>query len=298
MSFIVRFWGVRGSIPTPGPSTSKFGGNTSCVEVEVDGARFICDAGSGIRELGLELMASHDGPVVGHLLFSHMHWDHIQGFPFFGPAYVPQNHFTIWGPRPDDRRFAHLLSGQMHSDYFPVEFQDLGGCIEDDTLGEDGSTIDGVLVRSYLQNHPGSSFAYRLEKRGFAVVYATDSELDQVMTNSAESEADPAALRRFPEDMVGFVEGADLLVADGQYSDEEYERYRGWGHPRATSVVDLAVQAGVKRVAIFHHDPMHDDRQVSALMEVCRQRAKAHGSEVDVFAAREGIELRIDRFPA
>ncbi len=294
MAFFVRFWGVRGSIPTPGPQTHRYGGNTSCVEVEVDEVRYICDAGSGIRELGIELMATAPKPVRAHLFFSHMHWDHIQGFPFFSPVYVPNNHFTIWGPKTADRRFARLLGGQMKSSYFPVDFRDLGGTIHADDLGSGDREVDGVRVRVFHQHHPGVSFAYRFEKDGVSVVYATDSEIDLDLDDAELPTRDPAALRGVPEDLVAFCRGATLIIADGQYTDEEYPRFVGWGHARATTVVDLAVLAGAERLAVFHHDPMHSDAEIDDLIRVCQQRARAHRSELQVFGAREGFELRLD----
>ncbi|MCO4761855.1 MAG: MBL fold metallo-hydrolase [Myxococcales bacterium] len=297
MSFLVRFWGVRGSIPTPGLQTHRYGGNTSCVELEVDGVRFICDAGSGIRELGIDLMEEGPKPLTAHLFFSHMHWDHIQGFPFFTPVYVPNNHFTIWGPRTGDRRFARLLGGQMRSSYFPVDFHDLGGTISADDLGDGERVIDGVRVRVFHQHHPGVSFAYRFEKNGVSVVYATDSEIDLDLDDPELPLRDPGALRGVPQDLVAFCRGANLLIADGQYTDEEYPKVVGWGHARATTIVDLAVLAEVEQLAVFHHDPMHTDEEISDLIGHCQQRAASHGSDVTVFGAREGFELRLDRPP-
>ncbi len=293
MSFFVRFWGVRGSIPTPGPQTQRYGGNTSCVEVEVDGVRYICDAGSGIRELGIELMSSNLGKLKAHFFFSHMHWDHIQGFPFFGPVYVPDNHFTIWGPKTGDRRFARLLQGQMHSSYFPVDFQDLGGTIHADDLGDGDRVVDGVRVRVFHQHHPGVSYAYRFERDGVSVVYATDSEIDLDLDDPDLPMRDSRALRAVPSDLVEFCRGADLLIADGQYTDAQYPKFVGWGHARATTVTDLAVHAQVKQLAVFHHDPMHTDEQIDMLVKHCQDRAERHGSDMLVFGAREGFELEL-----
>lgn len=294
MAFVVRFWGVRGSIPTPGPATSRYGGNTSCIELDVDGTTIVCDAGTGARELGIELM-SRTKPLDVHWFFSHAHWDHIQGFPFFTPVYVPGHRFTIYGVRTGDTRFARLLSGQMHSSYFPVDFQDLAGNIEAGDLGEGEKVIGGVTVRVMEQHHPGVSYAYSFEKDGVKVVYATDNEIDQLLVDKELPLRDPKALRTFPAELVEFCRGAALLVCDGQYSDADYPQRVGWGHPRATTVVDLAVQAGVDRLAVFHHDPMHSDADVEALIETCRERAFNHGSELVVFAAREGFEIRADQ---
>ena len=294
MSFFVTFWGVRGSIPTPGPTTSIHGGNTACVEVRSDDALFICDGGSGLRELGIDLLGRNKGPIEAHFLFSHMHWDHIQGFPFFAPIYIPSNTFHIYGTSAGDTRYHRLLSGQMSSAYFPVDYSDLGGNIVAADLGEGSREIQGVRVSCMKQNHPGGCWAYSFEKEGRKVVYATDSELDELLPNAADIKDDPRPLRALPADMVEFCRGAQLLIIDAQYTDEEYLSKIGWGHPRASTAVDLAVLAEVEEVALFHHDPMHSDDEIQRIVSSCRARAERHGSEVFVFAAREGFEMRID----
>jgi len=292
MALFVKFWGTRGSIPTPGPSTQRYGGNTACVEVRAGDALFICDGGTGLRELGIDLIRRHEGrPIVGHMLFSHPHWDHIQGFPFFTPAYRPENTFHIYGTPAGDRRLFRLVSGQMRSDYFPVDFGDLSARIVAEDLSD--APIGGVSVRALPQRHPGGSFAFSFESQGRKVVYATDNELDELLADRAASLRDPAAPRALPDDLVDFVRGADLLVADGQYGDEEYASKIGWGHPRATTTVDLAVAAGVKQLAITHHDPMQSDADVDAKIEACAARARRFGSDLSVFGAREGVELKI-----
>lgn len=291
----VKFWGVRGSIPTPGHTTGRFGGNTSCVEVRTQGGRFICDAGTGIRALGQQMIQDAAGDAIhAHLLLSHPHWDHIQGFPFFVPAYIPTTRLTVYGRDPGDRRFYELLSGQMDSDYFPVHFSDLQGRVEPDHLDGGRRVLGDTTVSVLPVCHPGGSLSYRLEGDGGCVIYSTDNELDLLIENKAEAE-DPAVLRKLPADLVEFIRGADLLIADGQYTDEEYKTRVSWGHSRASSCVDLAVQAGVPRLAVFHHDPMQTDAQVDAKIQACRDRARLLGaSELVVFGAREGVELRLD----
>ena len=296
MAFFVRFWGTRGSIPTPGKATHRYGGNTSCVEVRIDDGLFICDGGSGLREFGTDLLERGMSSITAHFMFSHMHWDHIQGFPFFTPVYMPQNTFHIYGPEQGDTRFFNLLSGQMSSSYFPVNFSELGCQIVPASLGETGAaTIDGVEVRCFGLHHPGGSYAYRFDKDGYSVVYATDNEIDQTLPDPDAVVRQPEALRQVPDAFVEFCRGVDLLISDSQYTDEEYLTKVGWGHPRATTVVDLAILAGVKQVALFHHDPMHNDDDVELKIAVCKARAEALGGEMLIFGAREGMELRIDR---
>ena len=294
MTTFVRFWGTRGSIPTPGHKTRKYGGNTSCVEVRIDDALFICDGGTGLRELGVDLLARSSSSVEAHMFFSHTHWDHIQGFPFFMPAYATENSLYVYGVTKDDNRVHWLLLGQMRSEYFPVKFSDLGSKIVSSDLGGGAKSIEGVMVRHYEQTHPGRSFAFSFEKNGVKVVYATDNEIDMTVLNADDILEHPEALRRVPEEFVRFVGDADLLIADGQYTDEEYPAKLGWGHARASTVVDLAVQARVKQCAIFHHDPMHSDHDMDEKIARCRARAERAGSNVVVFGAREGLEIKLD----
>ena len=294
MSFFVRFWGVRGSIPTPGHRTARYGGNTPCVEVRINGTRFICDGGTGIRGLGSQLLEQANGaPISLHLLFSHAHWDHIQGFPFFGPAYVPSTRITVYGAREGDTRMYRLLNGQQNSDYFPVSFADLGASIEPGHLGDGQRVIDGVTVSSMPVSHPGGCTAFAFEWEGRKVVYATDHELDLVFTNRARVQGDRSVLRRPPPDLVAFCKDADLLICDGQYTEAEYPNHEGWGHSRATSATDLAIISDARRLAIFHHDPMQSDDDVDAKVDACRARVDLMHGHTQVFAAREGIEIKV-----
>jgi phosphoribosyl 1,2-cyclic phosphodiesterase len=293
MAFSVRFWGTRGSIATPGASTRRYGGNTSCIEIDCNGTLFVCDAGTGARELGLDLVKRSNDPLTLHVLFSHAHWDHIQGFPFFQPAYVPNARLYIYRVADAGMNYFALLSGQMESPYFPVEFADLSCRIEARVLHAGDNAIDGVTLRYCEQPHPGKSFAYRFESDGHSIVYATDSELDLVLGNKDTAEADPTIPRQIPEYLVAFARGADLLIADGQYADDEYGAKRGWGHPRATTTVDFAVQAGVGQLAITHHDPMQDDAKVNDKIRRCAERAKALGSNLEVIGAREGLTITV-----
>lgn len=293
MPTFVKFWGTRGSIPTPGPRTRRYGGNTSCVEVRIDETLFLCDGGTGLREFGVDWLGRGRPSLSAHMFFSHMHWDHIQGFPFFTPAYMPGSELRVYEAAPGDTRVQRLLRGQMSSEYFPVSFADLGATIQAGHFTNGEVSIEGVRVSCLEQPHPGRSFAYSFEHDGKKVVYATDSELDLLLMDPDVAERQPDALRRLPEHIVRFVAGADLLIADGQYTDAEYGRKKGWGHARANTVVDLAVQAHVRNCAIFHHDPMHSDDLVEQKVQAARQRAAQHGSSVTIFGAREGLELKL-----
>ncbi|MEN9800000.1 MAG: hypothetical protein RL653_3697 [Pseudomonadota bacterium] len=292
MSVLVKFWGTRGSVPTPGRRTQRYGGNTSCVELRAGDATIVCDGGTGLREFGVDLFKREPRPKRLHMFFSHPHWDHIQGFPFFGPAYDPETTLFVYGAA-REWRIHELLSGQMVSHYFPVSFRDLGARIIAGEFHEGRLAVDGVNVTTFEQHHPGVSLGYVFEHEGVRVAYCTDSELDAQLPDSHLAVSEPAALRPAPEAVVAWIRGVDLLIADGQWTDEEYPRRVGWGHPRASTVVDVAVRAGVKQLAIFHHDPHHSDGDVDAIVEFCRQRAKSHGSPLEIFGAREGMAIKV-----
>ena len=289
MRIFVKFWGVRGSIPTPGPSTRRYGGNTSCYEIRIGDILIICDAGTGIRPLGLDLLKRSPNAIEGHMFLSHAHWDHIQGFPFFLPAYEESTKLFVYGLSTGDDRPHDLLSGQMQTDYFPVSFRDLGGQVIPSYLENFEGQIGDITVRALEQIHPGASHAYSFEHDGRRVVYMTDNEIDQALPEIKDDDQ----LRPIPQQMVDFVQGADLLIADGQYTEDEYLKKVGWGHARATTVTDLAIAGNVKRLAITHHDPMQSDQEVDAKIAVCRERVKTLSGNVEVFGAREGLEIRI-----
>jgi phosphoribosyl 1,2-cyclic phosphodiesterase len=294
MSLFVKFWGTRGSIPTPGRRTARYGGNTSCLEVRSERSLFVCDGGTGVRELGIDLQRRFGKkPITAHLFFSHSHWDHIQGFPFFAPAYVPTNTLHLYSPSKKSRRIHDLLSGQMRSTYFPVRFGDLGGNLVADHLEKGEREIEGVRVSTFEQVHPGGSLAFRFEHQGRKVVYATDSEIDQLIIPGKAAAPSRHRLRRLPKALIDFCRDADLLICDAQYTDEEYPAKIGWGHPRASTVVDLAVQAEAKQLALSHHDPMHSDADLEAKVDACSERARKHNPSLVVFGAREGIELKL-----
>jgi phosphoribosyl 1,2-cyclic phosphodiesterase len=288
----VRFWGTRGSIPTPGHKTRRYGGNTSCVEIRSGELEIVCDGGTGLRELGLDLVARGRPKLSAHLFFSHMHWDHIQGFPFFVPAYAPDSEIVVYDVG-TGKGVEELLHGQMRSEYFPVSFNDLGAEIRTRHFEDGAVRVGDFDVRSFEQAHPGKSFGYAFELGGKKIVYATDSELDLLLENRDESLTRLDSARRLPPALVEFVRGADLLIADGQYTDAEYPKRSGWGHARANTVADLAHQAGVKQCAVFHHDPLHTDELVEQKILAARTRLDGFGSNTLLFGAREGLELKL-----
>jgi phosphoribosyl 1,2-cyclic phosphodiesterase len=292
MAAFVKFWGTRGSIPTPASWTRVYGGNTACVEIRFQDTIFICDAGSGIRELGKDLLTRQPPPKELHLLLTHSHWDHIQGFPFFAPVYKPDMKIRIYGRQAGDDSPYRLLSGQMISSYFPVTFLELGSSIVADHLEDGKKEINGVLVSAFALNHPGGCIGYSLSQDGRKIVYMTDNELEIQVGDTFPDLDDSGPLRHVPEDLASVVRGADLLIIDAQYDEQGYAARRKWGHSCCFSATDLAIQAEVKNLALFHHDPEDTDRGIDQKVLTCRRRAIRHESKLAICAAREGVEMK------
>jgi phosphoribosyl 1,2-cyclic phosphodiesterase len=296
----VKFWGVRGSIATPGPTTVSTGGNTTCVEVRADGETIILDAGTGIRLLGRELMRESEGrPLELSVLVTHTHWDHIQGFPFFAPVFNPANHLWIYGIEGAGHRLAAILEGQMETPYFPISMRDLPSnvCVEDlkdhgdhGDLGHAPSfSVGKVRVDAFRSNHPGLTLGYRLHTSAGAICYFPDHESYRFHHNPQPGESPEAREKAFLE----FIRGADVLILDSQYDREEYSTRKGWGHGCLDEVVSQAIQANVRRLFLFHHDPDHDDARVAEFEQCARQIAREQGSPLRIDAAREGQEIAI-----
>lgn len=253
--FTVRFWGVRGSIACPGPETVRYGGNTPCVEVQAGPNRLIFDGGTGLRVLGQHLLK--ELPVTAHLFFTHSHWDHIQGFPFFTPAFIPGNRFNIYGMiAPDGSTIEQRLSGQMLHPNFPVPLQVMGASLNFHDLELDKSLQlgDGVVIENALLNHPGESVGYRINWQGHGVAYITDTEHFP---------------DRLDENVLKLIQDADVMIYDATYTDAEYSSEKsskvGWGHSTWQEGVRLAEAANVKTFVIFHHDPLHNDDFLDAV---------------------------------
>ena len=284
----IRFWGVRGSIPTPGAATVFFGGNTSCIEIRADGEHIICDAGSGIRALGLSLEAEAKGkPLAITLLITHTHWDHIQGFPFFIPAYQPKNKLRILGYEGASDCLRSTLAGQMESPYFPVALDQMPGNIQIEELKNMQFQIGSIAVEACFTNHPGVCVGYRFLTSSGVLVYMPDNE-----TQCGDCGSDGASVPSTLESsIIDFIRDADVLIMDSQFDAREYQRHIGWGHGCVDEVVSLAILANVKRLFLFHHDPAHDDRFISGMLVHARQLALSAGSRLRIEAAREGEQV-------
>lgn len=278
----LTFWGTRGSIPRPGPQTLKYGGNTSCVSIEMTRDRlFIFDAGTGIIDLGRSLIAQNKRRKV-NLFISHPHWDHIQGLPYFQPLYQQGNEVVVHGTSQGKLSLREVIAGQMETVYFPVAVKEFASHVYYKELAEGDFAIDDVPMRTIGLHHPGMTLGYLVKGAGGkSVAYLTDNEL--VLKGNAHGR------RR----LLKFAQGADILIHDAHYLDEEYPSHVGWGHSGLTEVLKFAAEAKVKRLYLYHHDPYHDDDTVAAKEAFGRKYFAERGLSIECLAAAEGHSVSI-----
>ncbi len=270
----IKFWGTRGSIPTPGKYFIKYGGNTPCVEIRCGDTILIFDAGTGLRELGASLLHEFGGTSREyHILISHTHWDHIQGFPFFSMAYLPGNKVNFYGGN-GVSTLENLIFGQMDREYFPVTLFELASEVTFHTLSENPFKIGDVTIYYTHQIHPALSLGFRLEYKGKTVVYATDSEI----TN------DPDIATVNEKNVGNLIKNADVLIADCQYTKEEYEGKIGCGHTSIEKVVEISNKYNVKNLFAFHHDPLRTDEQMDIMLYNANRLVKP---PLKLYGARE-----------
>ena len=286
--YSVTFWGTRGSIPTPGAHTTRYGGNTPCVAVEgAGGGLVILDAGTGIRALGGKLVERQNGAVTAEILLSHAHWDHIQGLPYFKPFFSPGNAVRIWGSQQGEVSLEEILRQQMHPAVFPVPLDALSARLTVEHVGSGDFPVGEFTVRSMRLRHPGTTLGYRLTPRagGASLAYMTDNEL-----GAGGTYAIGAGWRK---ELVGFLKGVDVLIHDAMYTPEELRQHAGWGHSSYTEAVELAAEARVRRLVLFHHEPDHGDADMDAVLAEARKAAKTLGGPAEVLAAQEGLQLTL-----
>ncbi|MFH1068534.1 MAG: MBL fold metallo-hydrolase [Candidatus Glassbacteria bacterium] len=288
----VKFWGVRGSIPTPGPSTMRYGGNTTCMQLLgeegdlIDGGVLIIDAGTGIRELGMELLRLPK-PLKISLLITHTHMDHINGFPFFVPAFIPGTVIDIYGPLHYEKRLEEIFAGQMDYSYFPISTAQLAAELNYHELNESEFDLGSLHITTHYMNHPVLTLGYRITDGESTFLYTGDHEpyFDILSDSDAgdligdEAEGVKEIVEQQNRRLVEFLTGSNILVCDAAYSPAEYVTHKGWGHSSTDHAVDWAIEAGVRRLILFHHEPVHTDEKLDEMQNYARQRAKELGAD-------------------
>jgi len=297
----IHYWGVRGSIATPGKETVKYGGNTACVSVEIDDTILIFDAGTGIRVCGNYLL-SKKKKITGFIFISHTHWDHIQGFPFFVPAYIPGNTFTMYGPPSDiqDQSLRQIMEFQTKYEYFPISLSQLGADIQYIDCKEGTIDLNGFTIATCRINHPVTSFAYKVIHGGKIFVYGGDHEpYRNIYRDSADvSDMDEDLLKELDANaeeqnrkIAAFLDNADLVSWDGQYTDQEYQLKKGWGHSSHGANIELAEKAKIKHLILTHHEPMNSDAKLAGIESELKKIAAQKGFILNM--AKEGMEIEL-----
>ena len=276
----LTFWGTRGSIPSPGPNTIKYGGNTTCIEVRLeDGTLIIFDAGTGIRNLGSELVKSRKNKVI-NLFISHSHWDHIQGFPFFTPAYLEDTTINIFGCPPTYDKLQEILTNQMESKYFPVNFGELKAKIIFKEITNGYHKIGDATFSFIENNHPGTAYGFKVTESGCNMVFITDNELIPIDNKTTRW-----------EDFLDFCKDADLLIHDAQYLNSELLNSSGFGHSSFEQTLDLGLQANVKQLIFFHHNPNRTDSELDYILNNVQDKLMDLDRDIIISAAQEGLTI-------
>jgi phosphoribosyl 1,2-cyclic phosphodiesterase len=296
----LKFWGTRGSISTPGAETVRYGGNTPCIEVRLStGELIILDAGTGIRNLGEQLIESGES-IKAVLLISHPHWDHIQGFPFFKPAFISGNEITIVGGETGKVTLQKMISDQMNKVYFPIQLNELKATLKFKPVKEESFEAFGATVETLYVNHPTFAIGYRITHGGKTLVYISDNEPFDRRVAEAIRNVEDVILEKYtvakgdPNQRVfDFVRDADLLIHDATYTPEEYVDRVGWGHSHYLFTLKVAAEGNVKRLVLFHHDPAHGDDKVDDILRKCRNEIRIRRYDFDCVAAVEGTEMKL-----
>ena len=296
----LKFWGTRGSISTPGKHTVRYGGNTPCVELRLPNDELIIlDAGTGIRNLG-ETLIERGESIKAFLLISHPHWDHIQGFPFFKPAFISGNELTIIGGETEKVTLQKMISDQMNKVYFPIQLNELKATLKFHRVEEEEFEVFGARVRTLFVNHPSFAIGYRITHGGKSLVYISDNEpFDRKVAQSIRN-VEKTIVEKFSrtrgdpnQRIFDFVRDTDVLIHDATYTPEEYVDRVGWGHSHYLFTLNVAAEGNVQRLILFHHDPAHNDEKVDDILKKCKKEIKNRHYKFDCIAAAEGMEIEI-----
>src|SRR5215216_6935582 len=296
----IRLWGTRGSIAVPSPDTLLYGGNTTCIELRADDEIIVLDAGSGIRPLGIALDREfQERPIRLSLLITHAHWDHIQGFAFFKPAYDSNNEIRIFGFDGAGATFREIMTEPMKSPFFPITMRELSAKMDINKLNEMKFSLGKLDIHAASVNHPGVCVGYRIFTSCGSVAFLPDHEPYEFFLHAARGkQLSPEQARQIAADqhaaLVQFLRGSAILILDSQYTDQEYTTYIGWGHGSISSALSLALEAEVQTLLLFHHDPSHDDEMLDTMVESARELAMKSGSHLEVAGAQQGSEILLE----
>jgi phosphoribosyl 1,2-cyclic phosphodiesterase len=279
----IKVWGCRGTLPTPGQHTLKYGGNTTCIEIRnKKGFPTIIDAGSGLRLLGKSMLKEENLDEMC-LMLTHSHWDHLMGFPFFMPAYFSRFKINVCGVASARHYMSQSLARQLEAPYFPVNFDQLKARFNFGCSGPGCGSCHHIKITSIALSHPNGGFGFRFSENGRDFVLLTDNELGYQHPDG-----------RLPEDYIEFCKNADLLFHDSQYTDAEYEKTRTWGHSTYNQALDLAIKANVKQLGLFHHDPDRTDAEIDQIVLSLQQTARNRNSGLEVFAVFDGQTIELE----
>jgi len=284
----IKFWGTRGSIPSPGGDTLKYGGNTSCVEIQADDSLIIIDCGTGIRPLGIDLLKRKPEIEEGHILISHTHWDHIQGIPFFSPFLCTDSKWHIYGPENMRSSIKDALKGQMEIDYFPISLRELKANIDFHDISEGSFNINNIKITSAFLNHTSLTCGFKIEAEGLVLVYSCDHEPYGKLNGSGEFELTDLDMKH-----AEFIKDADIVIHDSQYTNEEYKKHEGWGHSTHKYAIEICKIANVKQLFLTHHDPSRTDKDLDKIIEKIQLELTKENCKLEVLGAMENQSIKL-----
>lgn len=288
---LIRFWGTRGSIPVPGNTTLKYGGNTPCVEVRSsENKLLILDGGSGIRELGKHIVNSKDEGDI-NIFISHYHWDHIQGIPFFIPLFNPKNKVTFYGISSNGLSVEKEMKQQMLPNNFPISLEEFKAELHFKEINKNiAYNINGLKIETFILNHPSPTLTFKITEGNASFIYMTDNELNIDYTQERQ---DDSYLRSLNQDLIAFCKNCDYFLHDSMYDEDSMCNKKGWGHSSNVSLAQFSIMANIKNLILFHYNPDYDDSKIDCILTETQLFLEKQNSKIKCIASKEGLEIKI-----